>query len=282
MFNYQILFLLKDYLSKKDYLNLINLSKQTRKYEQLFINEFNYSIDICKINRIDLLFNKKYFDYLNSYMLKCNKIINYNKEIFNNDLLNLRKVIFDDKFNTIINKFPDTLTHVIFGDSFNQPIKHLPSSLNYLRFGNDFNNTIDYFPETLETLIFGARFNLHIDKFPEMLNEIEFGRNYDQPLDNIPKTLKYLSLYNYEKDLSMVSVDTIEISQYIITERGYTGKNYKDFLGCKNIIIKTYGLGESIDNYAYDEIKKMCKINNINLSRRWSSNIPKHIRNRWY
>jgi hypothetical protein len=137
----------------------------------------------------------------------------------------LIKIVFDDKFNCLIKKFPDKLKKVVFGRNFNQQLDNLPNQLKklYFRKGSRFNKSVEKLPDSIEYLIFGDHFNTGIFKLPksliklkfgerfneiihftnsELLTELTFGLNFNKLLIHYPPNLKFLKFdYRYKKSL---------------------------------------------------------------------------------
>jgi hypothetical protein len=128
------------------------------------------------------LINKLFIKTIDEYNTFLNNLDKYNK---------VRYLYFDNKFNHLI-KIPNFITHIVFGNYFNQPIIFgIPNSVIDIRFGYFFDQPL---------------------KIP---NDFSSNPNKNQFSVLLPDSLKFLTLYNYQKPLCVPNTINLKyIDQY--------------------------------------------------------------------
>ncbi len=126
-------------------------------------------------------------------------------------------------FNQPVNNLPPTLKKLYFyyNSNFNQSIDNLPNGLISLHIGSDFDKSIDYLPNTLEILHISSKSKLNFYNLPNSIKEIYLNDAAENiELEYIPKSVKKITLYNNNKNLSGL-LNNIDDREIII-------KNYQE------------------------------------------------------
>lgn len=166
--------ILKIIFRKVSTVNIFKTSRRNYRYVDTFYDKYVY----------DLKNKRELPEELKNVTRNVKNIKNVPNVHVTRYFSDLRKIIFGNKFNEIINcsflQYHNTnLTHLTFGDCFNSPMRRfqfLPP-LAHLTFGHSFNQPIC---------------NL---TFPDSLTHLTFGNSFDQSIDCLRSldSLKYLA-----------------------------------------------------------------------------------------
>jgi hypothetical protein len=118
---------------------------------------------------------------------------------------NLKKIYFGGEYNLPVDKIklPDSVYLIAFYSKFNQSLEKLkfPKDLHTLELGLEFNQSLDLdFPENFSTIkICNTSNDITVNNLPKNLKNLYIG-NLTKPLINLPIGLKFISIWDLNKD----------------------------------------------------------------------------------
>ena len=91
-------------------------------------------------------------------------------------------------------RFQSHVKRIEYDDYFNSSIGPLHNDITYIKFGFEFNRSIKNLQNlhSLKSIIFGAMFNRSIDNLPQSITSIEFSCRFDRSLKPLPKFVRTL------------------------------------------------------------------------------------------
>lgn len=102
---------------------------------------------------------------------------------------------FNINWNRIKGSYPEGLKKIVYDNMFNSDISNLPDGVEFIRFTDLFNQLIEKYPSKLKVIEFGFGFNQKLFNLPDGLEEITiWNTDYDKDLHNLPLSLKKLRI----------------------------------------------------------------------------------------
>ncbi|ARF08578.1 FNIP repeat protein [Catovirus CTV1] len=99
----------------------------------------------------------------------------FNKPIDFSRYKSLHTLIFGNRFNQPVTKWPTRMKKLVLGRDYNQILNNLPNSLQEIDLGSSFNDSIDCLPDSVLSIILGSSFNQIINKWPKSVTKVKFS-----------------------------------------------------------------------------------------------------------
>jgi len=171
-----------------------------------------------------------------------------------NDLIKIKKIVFDSKFNQPIPKLPICIKDVKFNCNFNQDISNIGDHIESIIFEvSDFNYNLATFPKGLKDLtiisntissrieninpglkslkIVSDTFNSSIDNLPPGLELLKITcAAFNQPINNLPSGLKSLILENIRLFQHPLNYLPHGLEYFVFSLKNYWNKPYSQTL----------------------------------------------------